>query len=138
MTTVIKFISTIKSKLDSLELLNGQLIFVEDTQELFLDLHDKRTQYGSFIFLNTEEQRLLLYSPFNAFYFVLETSILWRYEPDGWVQITSPPREQVVFLDRENFPTIGDASCIYISETDMYRWKDGEYQVIGSSYWKYL
>lgn len=138
-TAVVKFISTKKAKLVNLEVKDGQLIFCEDSRELYLDHHGVRTQYGSFIFLNTEEQRLLLPSPLTSFYFVYETNLIWRYDgASGWIQITSPPQEQIQFMDFENFPEEGNSKAIYISGSDIYRWNDGEYQSIGGSYWKNL
>lgn len=139
MTGVVKFISTKKAKLVNLEYKDGQLIFCEDSRELYLDHHNERIQYGTYIFLNTEEQRLLLTSPLTAFYFVYETNLIWRYDgTEGWIQITSPPQEQVKFLDSENFPEKGNDKTIYVSGSDMYRWNNGEYQSIGGSYWKNL
>lgn len=140
METIVKFISTIESRLSQLEVINGQLIFVEDSKKLYLDFENTRTQYGNFIFLATEIQRQGLKYPLSSFYFVYETNIIWRYDSGlgTWIQITSEPKEKVIFLDSGDFPAIGDPSRLYISGTDMYRWRDGEYQIIGSSYWKSL
>jgi len=135
--SVIQFISTKKPKLVNLEVKDGQLIFCEDSRELYLDHHGTRTQYGSYIFLNTEEQRLLLSSPLTSFYFVYETNLIWRYDgAQGWIQITSPPQEQVKFTD--TLPDQGSDKTIYVSGSDMFRWKNGEYQSIGGSYWHIL
>lgn len=137
MDSIFKFISTKKAKLVNLPYKDGQLIFCEDSRELFLDHHEERLQYGSYIFLNTDEQRLLLTSPLSAFYFVYETNIIWRYDgADGWIQITTSPREQIQFLDLEDFPSTGYEKTIYISGNDIYRWNEGEYQNISGSYWK--
>lgn len=140
MESVVKFISTTEKKLPELEILNGQLIFVEDTRRIYMDLHNKRTSYTNIIYLSTEAQRVGLTMPIPAFYFCYETNIVWRYEDttDSWIQITGKPQQSIVFLDEVDFPTQGNPSCLYISGVDMYRWKDGEYQIIGSSYWKEL
>lgn len=140
MESVIKFISTTQAKLPQLEVVNGQLIFVEDTRRIYLDFHGLRTQYADFIYLSTEEQRKGLQYPLDAFYFVYETNLLWRYDSalEKWMQVTDTPKEQIVFLDTQDFPRVGDPSRIYISDKDIYRWRDGEYQLIGSSYWKSL
>lgn len=140
MNTVVKFISTTEKKLADLEILNGQLIFVEDTRRVYMDLHNQRTQYNNIIYLSTENQRLSMSTPVAAFYFCYETNIVWRYDDtiQEWIQITGKPQQSVVFLDEEDFPAKGNPSCIYISGVDIYRWRDGEYQIIGSSYWKKL
>ena len=139
MNEIASFISTVKSKLDSLEIKNGQLIFVEDSREIYLDFHSKRTQYSDFIFLNTESQREGILAPLSGFYFVYETNILWRYDgAAGWVQITTQPAQQIVFLNREEFPEEGNSSCLYISNLDIYKWDSIEkkYKQIGTPYWE--
>ena len=95
---------------------------------------------NNIIYLSTEAQRISLTSPVPAFYFCYETNIVWRYEDttQEWIQITGKPQQSIVFLDEQEFPSIGNPSCLYISGVEMYRWKDGEYQIIGSSYWKEL
>lgn len=140
MEAIIKFISTTEEKLPLLEVVNGQMIFVEDSKKIFLDFHNTRTQYSDFIYLATEEQRKGIQFPMDAFYFVYETSIIWRYTSvtETWTQITATPKEQVIFLDAQDFPAVGDPSRIYIYNREIYRWRDGEYQIIGSSYWKSL
>lgn len=49
MEAIIKFISTTEEKLPLLEVVNGQMIFVEDSKKIFLDFHNTRTQYSDFI-----------------------------------------------------------------------------------------
>lgn len=140
MDAIIKFVSTTESKLSQLGIVNGQLIFVEDSRKLYLDFDNTRTQYGNFIFLATDIQRLGIRFPLDSFYFVYETNVIWRYDSglEKWIQITTNPGENIVFMDYSDFPVTGNPSRIYISGTDMYRWRDGEYQIIGSSYWKRL
>lgn len=140
MNSIVKFISTKEKKLPELEIVNGQLIFVEDTRRVYLDFHNQRIPYNNIIYLSTEAQRISLTSPVPAFYFCYETNIVWRYEDttQEWIQITGKPQQSIVFLDEQEFPSIGNPSCLYISGVEMYRWRDGEYQIIGSSYWKEL
>lgn len=140
MESVLKFISTVESRLSQLDISNGQLIFVEDSRKIYLDLNNERISYGDFIYLSTESQREHLQHPLSALYFVYETNVIWRYNAltSKWIQVTSKPNQQIVFLDSQDFPVIGNPSFLYISGVEMYRWKDGEYQLLGSSYWKSL
>ena len=76
MDSIVKFISTKEKKLPELEIVNGQLIFVEDTRRVYLDFHNQRIPYNNIIYLSTEAQRISLTSPVPAFYFTFVKS-LW-------------------------------------------------------------
>lgn len=129
------FITTTKEFLDSIEVKDGQLIFLSDSKEIFLDSKGERQEYGNFIFLPTEEYRISIPYPIEGFYFVDDTNILWRYFKKEWLQITYKPAQQIEFLSFENFPRVGEENKLYISNQDIYRWMNGSYQKIGSSYW---
>ena len=94
MNVILKVISTVDSKLASLEQKDGQLIFCKDTQKILLDLNGVRTAYEQIITINTESQRTEILAPVDGFYFVLDTHILWRYSAE-WIQITSQPADVV-------------------------------------------
>ena len=75
MNQIVKFISTINSRLNSLPVENGNLIFVEDARKIVLDFHGKRAEYTQFVTLESEDQRLSLLAPLDLFYFVKGTGI---------------------------------------------------------------
>lgn len=92
-TPVLSVIATVKSKLSDLALKDGQLIFVQDKQEIALDFGGKRKIYKQIEELATEADRTSMLAPVTgSYYFVIETSVLWTYQ-DGWVQITTPPKD---------------------------------------------
>ena len=93
--TILKAYSTVESKLSTLPLEDGQLIFVYDKKKIILDNHGVRTVYEQIQTIETEEQRNDLLAPIDSFYFVIETSILWRYSNGHWNQITTSPQEQI-------------------------------------------
>ena len=93
--TILKAYSTVESKLPTLPLEDGQLIFVYDKKKIILDNHGVRTVYEQIQTIETEEQRNDLLAPIDSFYFVIETSILWRYSNGHWNQITTSPQEQI-------------------------------------------
>lgn len=93
--TILKAYSTVESKLPTLPLEDGQLIFVYDKKKIILDNHGVRTVYEQIQTIETEEQRNDLLAPIDSFYFVIETSILWRYTNGHWIQITTSPQEQI-------------------------------------------
>lgn len=125
MTATVKFITTVNSKLSQLEVVNGQLIFVSDTQRIYLDFNNTRTEYSQIIVLRNEDQRLDI-NPVEGFYFVLDTNILWRYE-SGWIQLTTPPKENVVFINYEDLPEEGMEQVLYITENNFLTWNGEEY-----------
>ena len=128
MEAILKAISTVDSKLSTLEQKDGQLIFCKDTRRILLDFNGVRTAYEQITTINTESQRTEMLAPVEAFYFVLDTHILWRYE-DGWIQITTQPAEIVYLSDTYlDFPSVGNAHQIYIDTGDnaIYRWDGTE------------
>jgi hypothetical protein len=135
LTATVKFISTVDSKLSQLQIENGQLIFVNDTRRIYLDFNGIRTEYSQVILLAKEEDRVGYLTPINAFYFVNETKIFWRYEHGEWVQLTSPPKETVVFINYSDLPSNGETNVLYITETQTYKWNGSEYIQLGIPEW---
>lgn len=135
MDAMVKFINTIDSKLSQLPIENGQVIYVSDTRTICVDFNNVRTEYNQIIVLQNENHRLNVLSPLKAFYFVLETNILWRYE-EKWIPITSQPKEQIVFMDFEKLPTQGIENVLYITETKSFRWDGSKYIEIGAMLWE--
>ena len=138
MTATIKFVSTISSKLSQLGIENGQLIFVTDTRTIYLDFNGVRTEYNQIVVLFNENQRLSLAYPIEGlFYFVKETNVLWRYDGNyQWVQLTSPPKENIVFLNYNELPSQGKEKVLYITEKTTYQWKNDAYIELGALTWE--
>lgn len=136
MTATVKFVSTVDSKLSQLQIENGQLIFVSDTRKICLDFNGVRTEYSQIILLTNEAARLDYLSPITAFYFVKETKVFWRYEDGMWIQLTSPPKETVVFVNYSDLPAKGELEVLYITETQSYKWDGVEYVQLGLSEWE--
>lgn len=96
-TTKIQFVSTTESNLSILPQKDGQLIFVEDKKKIILDNHGVRTVYEQIQTLQTENQRIELLSPIDTFYFVIETSTLYRYSGEWKKLVTAtPPRKSTL------------------------------------------
>lgn len=138
MTATVKFVSTTSSKLPQLSIENGQLIFVTDTRTIYLDFNGVRTEYNQIVVLFNENQRLSLAYPIEGlFYFVKETNVLWRYDGNyQWVQLTSPPKENIVFLNYNELPSQGKEKVLYITEKTTYQWKNDAYIELGALTWE--
>lgn len=109
--------ATTASRLSDLAIKNGQLIFVQDRHKIALDFKDKRVFYNSITEINTEEERSVLPSPVNGiYYFVIDTAVLWTYQNDEWIQITTSPQE-VVFIGTE-LPGLGSNRILYVNKQD--------------------
>lgn len=137
MITTVKFLSTVNSKLPQLNIENGQLIFVSDTRNIYLDFNGVRTEYSQVVILEKEQDRFNFLSPITAFYFIQETKVFWRYENGEWEQLTSPPKESVVFLNYQDFPEVGTKEILYIA-SDLYCsfiWSGTEYIKLGEPTW---
>lgn len=87
------FISTTSARLDSIEIKAGQLIFVSDKREIYLDIEAeniaRRVPYHSILTVNTENDRIDILDPMEGFYYVLEDNKLWSYINEEWVDITN-------------------------------------------------
>lgn len=93
-TAVLSVIATVNSKLANLPVEDGQLIFVQDKQTIALDFGGKRKLYTQVEELATEENRTSLLAPVTGrYYYVMDPPVLWRYQENGWVQITTPPED---------------------------------------------
>ena len=102
---ILSVVETTASRLPDLSIKNGQLIFVKDSQKIALDIDGKRIFYNQTVVLQTETERTSLLAPITGlFYFVIETAILWTYQTEGWIQITTPPAsvEQTAPIDQED------------------------------------
>ena len=129
-----KFIATNSDKISSIEVKTGQLIFSRDDRVIYLDT-DVRTSFQQIITVAKEETLAKLPSPVEGFYFAEDTTTLWRYKNTVWTQLTSQPEENIVFLDRENFPAIGKENVLYVDKTKIYQWDTDtqEYCEMGGS-----
>ena len=96
--TILSTYTTVESKVNSLEISDGRLIFIRDKHTIALDFDGKRTFYTQIEELATDYARTSMLAPVaSLFYFVVETGVLWTYT-DTWIQITTPP-DKVLNLD---------------------------------------
>lgn len=75
----LKFLTTVSSRLSKVPIKDGQLIFVNDVETIYLDFNSIRVPYNIIKTLPTEQDRKDLTDLKLGFYFVEETCILWRW-----------------------------------------------------------
>ena len=128
-----KFIATTSDKVDSIPIVSGQLIFSRDDRVIYLDT-DVRTSFQQIITLIDDDQRLAIQFPLQGYYFVKGTKILWTYENGKWIQITEPPKQEVVY----GLPDVGEENVLYMEGTKLYRWDklSNSYIEMGIQIWE--
>ena len=128
-----KFIATTSEKIDSIPIVSGQLIFSRDDRVIYLDT-DVRTSFQQIITLIDDDQRLAIQFPLQGYYFVKSTKILWTYENENWIQITEPPKQEVVY----GLPDVGEENVLYMEGTKLYRWDklSNSYIEMGIQIWE--
>lgn len=80
MSAILKCYATTHDKLQSLPIEDGQLIFVSDQRTIYLDNHGLRLSYDVIRTVKTNFDREHLVAPIEGFYYVEETSSMWRYK----------------------------------------------------------
>lgn len=122
-----KFIATTNDKISTIAIKAGQVIFSRDNRTIYLDSSaTERTEYQSVISVPTDTFRLNITNPVKGFYFVEDTKVLYQYDGNKWWQLTTPPQESLIFLKREDFPTIGKEKTLYIDKDAIYQWSNEE------------
>ena len=120
---VLSAIGTTKSKVNTLPIKNGQLIFVQDAKSIALDFNGKRVFYNQIVSMQTEDERISILAPINdLYYFVIETAVLWTYH-GKWIPITTPPNQIVSIVD-DTLPLNGAEGTLYINKREQasYIW----------------
>lgn len=114
--TILSVCATNSNRLSDLSIKNGQLIFIQDKRRIAFDFGDSRKFYNQIEEFATDTERVMLENPIvGAFYFVIETAVLWTYR-DKWIQLTTTP-EEVIFIGTE-MPELGSANKLYVDKDD--------------------
>lgn len=132
-----RFIATTSDKMDDIDIVSGQLIFSRDDRVIYLDT-DVRTSFQQIITVVNEQTRQELVSPVNGFYFIEDTKTLWRYNNSQWQQVTEPPKENLVFAEKNNFPIKGQENVLYVDKNTIYTWdsENNVYIEVGALIWE--
>lgn len=142
--TPFKMIRTNVNKIDSIPIVDGQFILVEemngDSAYIVSDNRTGRYKYTDIVDLNLEAEREAIQSPSkNKFYFVKETQLLYKYIDNNWVCINSKPAESVIQVNEViNLPSVGNPNVVYFIKNKnlTYYWNEDEmrYYCAGSDW----
>ena len=73
------------NKLNSVPVVNGQIVYVKDTHDLYFDVDNTRTKATDIIFVDTLQERDAIQSPTpNKVYCVAETNCFYKYINNSW------------------------------------------------------
>lgn len=111
--SILSVCATTSSKVPSLPIKNGQMIFVQDKCRIGFDFNDKRKFYTGVHELDTDSERIALENPDNGYYFVIDTAIFWAYQ-DKWIPLTNTP-QNILFIGTE-IPALGSANKLYVNK----------------------
>ena len=104
------------SKLSDLAISDKQMIFASDKRVIALDYGGQRKFFNQIETLSTEQERESLESPIEGlFYFVIKSAVLWAYNNGTWIQITSSPTEDILFIGTE-IPELGTERTLYVDK----------------------
>ena len=123
MSSLFQPVTTTQSTLESAAVVNGKAYFVQDTEKLFFDYGNTRTEIRDIIILEHEADRELLLAPKNKFYFVIDTAVLWLYRLGSWIQVNGSGSSNLAIASQsynagsgiasvQLDQAIPDASCI--------------------------
>lgn len=88
MAPIFQPIKITEDKLSSTVITNGAAYFVQDTQKLFFDYGNIRTEITDIIVMDHEADRQELLAPLNKFYFIIDTGAIWYYRLGTWIQVS--------------------------------------------------
>ena len=120
---IMRLIATNSSRIRSLTIEDGNLIFIQDLGRIAFDFKGKRVFYNQIVELETEAERMALEEPLDGYYFILGSGCLWAYK-NGWIPITEKPNS-IEFIDVE-LPQLGQENKLYVNKTeqDISVWDD--------------
>ena len=130
-----KLVYTTAAKLNSLAVVDGQIIYLADENQICLDMKGKRLVYHSIKTFDTDAERLAIPPIPKTFYFVFETNIMWQYN-NGWQQITASGLTPILYFDTEDkLPTKGEVNKLYYTDNGIYNWResDNKYNLIANA-----
>lgn len=107
----LKLYNTTSSKLNSLNIVGGQLIVSKDDSCLYVDIDSiGRLKITDWIELETDNDRLAVLAPISGkIYYVSETSAIWKYVKGSWKCLNEVNKEDIFEYVVENLQSYLDA-----------------------------
>lgn len=77
---VVRVYTTVAAKLNKLPVSDGNLVFVSDTRQLYLDYNGLRIKYNCIQEFPTDKDRIDKLAPVEGYYYVEETLMTKKYQ----------------------------------------------------------
>lgn len=90
---VIQHTTCTKSTLNLVPIINGQLIYVSDNNEIYYDTEGVRRPIVDIMILNTQYEFDNLLAPLIKFYFIVETNKFYYYTGTDWILLNAAGNE---------------------------------------------
>lgn len=106
----LKLYNTTSSKLNSLNIVGGQLIVSKDDSCLYVDIDSiGRLKITDWIELETDNDRLAVLAPISGkIYYVSETNAIWKYVKSSWKCLNEVNKEEIFEYVLENLQSYLD------------------------------
>ena len=107
----LKLYNTTSSKLNSLNIVGGQLIVSKDDSCLYVDIDSiGRLKITDWIELETDNDRLAVLAPISGkIYYISETNAIWKYVKGSWKCLNEVNKEEIFEYVLENLQSYLDA-----------------------------
>ena len=107
----LKLYNTTSSKLNSLNIVGGQLIVSKDDSCLYVDIDSiGRLKITDWIELETDNDRLAVLAPISGkIYYVSKTNAIWKYVKGSWKCLNEVNKEEIFEYVLENLQSYLDA-----------------------------
>ena len=132
-----KLVYTTSKKINSLDVVDGQVIYCPDDNIIALDMKSQRFVYKTIRTFDTDADRINAVFASPGFYYVEETNIIWRLTNGKvWRQITPTNASPIVYGETEEvFPSMGEEGILYHTDKGIYNWKPqlNEYNLIANA-----
>ena len=117
-----KLVYTTSKKINSLDVVDGQVIYCPDDNIIALDMKSQRFVYKTIRTFDTDADRINAVFASPGFYYVEETNIIWRLtNGKTWRQITPTNASPIVYGETEEvFPSMGEEGILYHTDKGIY------------------
>lgn len=117
-----KLVYTTSKKINSLDIVDGQVIYCPDDNIIALDMKSQRFVYKTIRTFDTDADRINAVFASPGFYYVEETNIIWRLtNGKTWRQITPTNASPIVYGETEEvFPSMGEEGILYHTDKGIY------------------
>lgn len=127
----LSIVQTSSLNIGSLPVSNGQIIFLNDINQVYFDYNDIRSHYGGRIRFITSLEKLTKINFNIGLYYLNDVNSLYFYNGEKWYLLhTLDDAKDILF--GEDLPEQGQENKLYIKDTEIDIWKNNKYQTVAN------